>query len=63
MSFYNCENVVEDGEIQSGFTAGERTLKGNFKINTDESTIVMNMRNSWEDLNNMKPQLAKLLES
>jgi hypothetical protein len=63
MSFCNCENVVEDGEIQSGFTAGERTLTGNFKIDTDESTIVMNMRDSWEELNNTKPQLAKLLES
>ena len=60
MSFCKRENVVEDGDIQSGFIADERTLTGNFKINTDESTIVMNMRDSWEELNNMKPQLAKL---
>lgn len=63
MSFCNCEYVVEDGEMHSGFTAGERTLTGKFKINTNKSTKVLNMRDSWEQLNNMKPQLAKLLES
>ena len=42
MSFCNCEYVVEDGEMQSGFTAGERTLTGKFKIDTNESTKVMN---------------------
>ena len=63
MSFCNCEYVVEDGEMQSGFTAGERTLTGKFKIDTNESTKVMNRRDSWEQLNNLKAQLEKLLDS
>jgi hypothetical protein len=49
--------------MQSGFTAGEITLTGKFKIDTNESTKVMNRRDSWEQLNNLKAQLAKLLES
>ena len=44
MSFCNCEYVVEDGEMQSEFIAGERTLTGKFKIDTKESTTVMNRK-------------------
>ena len=34
--------------LQAEFTAGERVMTGKFKVDTGESTKVMNMRSSWE---------------
>jgi hypothetical protein len=44
----NCEYEIEDGEMGSEYTAGERSLDGKFKVDTGESKKVMNMRASWE---------------
>jgi hypothetical protein len=44
----NCEYELEDGEMQSEFTAGERALTGKFKVDTGESKKIMNMRADWE---------------
>ena len=44
----NCEYELEDGEMASEYTAGERTLDGKFKVDTGESKKIMNMRASWE---------------
>ena len=44
----NCEYEFEDGEMQSEYTAGERTITGKFKVDTGESTKIMNLRGNWE---------------
>ena len=44
----NCEYELEDGKMQREFTAGERKLTGKFKVDTGESKKIMNMRASWE---------------
>jgi hypothetical protein len=44
----NCEYEIDDGQMQREFTAGERTLTGKFKVDTGESKKVMNLRASWE---------------
>ena len=44
----NCAYELEDGEMASEYTAGERDLTGKFKVDTGESKKIMNMRISWE---------------
>lgn len=44
----NCEYEIEAGEMSSEYTAGERSLDGKFKVDTGVSKKIMNMRASWE---------------
>jgi hypothetical protein len=43
-----CEYELEDGQMTPGVSAGDQTLTGKFKVDTGESKKVMNMRGSWE---------------
>lgn len=44
----NCEYELDAGEMQAEYMAGERALTGKFKVDTGESTKIMNMRADWE---------------
>jgi hypothetical protein len=44
----NCEYELEGGEMLKAYTAGERSLTGKFKVDTGESKKLMDMRASWE---------------
>ena len=44
----NCKYELYGGEMTFEYTAGERSLDGKFTVDTGESTKVMNMRASWE---------------
>lgn len=44
----NCEYELYGGEMTFEYTAGERSLDGKFTVDTGESTKIMNMRASWE---------------
>ena len=44
----NCDYELHGGEMTFEYTAGKRSLDGKFTVDTGESTKVMNMRASWE---------------
>jgi hypothetical protein len=44
----NCEYKLYGGEMTFEYTVGERSLDGKFTVDKGESTKVMNMRASWE---------------
>ena len=44
----NCKYELYGGEMTFEYTAGERSLDGKFTVDTGESTKIMNMRASWE---------------
>ena len=46
----DCEYELDDGRMGSAYTAGERDLTGKFKVDTGETTKVMNMRTDWETI-------------
>jgi hypothetical protein len=43
-----CGYELDDGEMTEGASAGDRSLTGKFKVDTGESKKVMNMRATWE---------------
>jgi hypothetical protein len=61
----NCEYELDAGEMQAEYTAGERALTGKFKVDTGESTKIMNMRADWETVEERESpegEIVKVIE-